>query len=400
MDDTETQQLSALDPAAFDRLQSALASGGPTAAVDSLIAEIRAAEDYNNLFYALLMKKRIELGVSPFPTGPSSDLPPHTHEPYEQAIRDAGREVGGIYLQRGELPKAWNFFRMLGEPEPVREALEAYQPKPDDDIYPLIEIAWQGGVLPKKGFDMILDRHGVCSAITTVSSSDLNTNPDLRDYCIGRLVHAIHEQLTERVRGDLEGRGITVPAGISIKRVAEGHPELFGEDSYHIDTSHLSSVCQMSMYLPAGKENDLARDLCEYGRRLSPNIRGGGGDAPFDETYEDFLPFLNVVAGVNVDEGLARFRAKAEREAAEGASYAAQVYVNLLVRLNRLRDALDAAKAMLANEEERNLICPGVSELAKRLNDYQALAEAAKVRRDAIGFLAGLIAGSGLYPPA
>ncbi|HEY3787519.1 MAG TPA: hypothetical protein VGL71_01635, partial [Urbifossiella sp.] len=144
---------------------------------------------------------------------------------------------------------------------------------------------------------------------------------------------------------------------------------------------------------------DLARDLCEYGRRLSPNIRGGGGDAPFDEMYDDFLPFLNVVAGVNVEEGLARFRAKAEREAAEGATYAAQVYVNLLVRVNRLREALDAARAMLPNEDERSLICPSVGELAKRLNDFGAMAESAKFRNDAVGFLAGLIAGSGVYPP-
>jgi hypothetical protein len=113
--------------------------------------------------------------------------------------------------------------------------------------------------------------------------------------------------------------------------------------------------------------------------------------------YDDFLPFLNVIAGENVDEGLARFKAKAEREAAEGATYAAQVYVNLLVRINRLREALDAARAMLANEDERNLICPGVSELAKRLKDYRAMADAAKARQDAVGFLAGLIAGSGLY---
>ena len=400
MTDTEPQQLPTFEPAAFDRLKAALASGGPTAAAEALIAELRNAEDFNSLFYALLLKKRIELGVSPFPTGPSADLPAHTHEPYEAAIRDAGRHVGSIFLERGELPKAWNFYRMLGEPEPVRAALENYQPKPDDDIYPLIEIAWQGGVLPKKGFDLILDRHGVCSAITTVSSSDLNSNPELRDYCVGRLVRAIHEQLTERLRGDLEGRGTTVPAGISIKQMAEGHPELFAEDSYHIDTSHLSSVCQMSMYLPAGRENDRARDLCEYGRRLSPNIRGGGGDAPFEELYDDFLPFLNVVAGVNVEEGLARFKAKAEREAAEGASYAAQVYVNLLVRVNQLREALEAAKAMLANEDERALICPSVGELAKRLNDFEAMAEAAKARNDAVGFLAGLIAGAGVYPPA
>ncbi|MDB5313003.1 MAG: hypothetical protein JWO38_7205 [Gemmataceae bacterium] len=398
MDLTESPQPPTLDPAAFDRLRAALASAGPAAAIDQLIAELRTAEDFGNLFYALLMKKRVELGVSPFPTGPSTDLPPDTHEPYEQAIREAGRHVGRIHLDRGELPKAWTFFRMLGEPEPVRTALAAYEPRPEDDIYPVIEIAWQNGVLPRKGFDLILDRHGVCSAITTVGSSDLNANPDLRDYCVGRLVRALHAQLVERLRSDLDGRGTPAPEGATITQMVEAHPELFGEDSYHIDTSHLSSVAQMSMYLPAGEENELARELCEYGRRLAPNLRGGG-DAPFDDTYDDFLAFLNVIAGIKPDEGLERFRAKAAREAEEGATYAAQVYVNLLLRADRTREALAAARTFLLHEDERNLICPGVSELARRLNDYAALADVARDRKDAVGFLAGLIAGAGVYPP-
>jgi hypothetical protein len=340
----------------------------------------------------------VELGVSPFPTGPAADLPPHTHAAYEQAIREAGRHVGQLYLSRGDLPRAWTFFRMLGEPEPVREALANLDPKPDDDVYPLIEVAWHHGVLPKKGFDLVLDRNGICSAITMVGSSDLSANPDVRDHCVGRLVRALHEQLKERVRADLEARGTPEPESATITQLVEAHPELFGDDSYHIDTSHLSSVAQMSLYLPQGPELDLARELCEYGRRLSPGLRGSG-DAPFDDTYDDYLAFLNVLTGVKVEEGLERFRAKADREAAEGATYAAQVYVNLLVRANRVKEALAAAKKYLLAEDERNLVCPGVPELARRLGDYDALAEAARARADAVQFLAGLIAGAGVYPP-
>jgi hypothetical protein len=387
--ETETPRL---DPAAFDRLKAALAAGGPAAAVEKLVADLRAAEDFQNLFYALLMKKRVELGVSPFPTGPSADLPPHTHEPYEQAIREAGREVGHALLERKRYAHAWGFFRMLGEPEPVRAALERYAPGPDDDVYPVIEIAWQNQVLPKKGFDLVLDRHGVCSAITMVSSSDMTGNADLRDYCVGRLVRALHAQLGERLRSDLAGRGATVPESATVAQIVEAHPELFAEDSYHIDTSHLSSVVQMSTYLPPGPENALARELCAYGRKLSPGLQGNN-EAPFEENYDDYLAFLNVIAGEKVDEGLARFKAKAQREAAEGASYAAQVYVNLLLRADRPAEALAAAKQFLLTEDERNLICPGVSELAKKAGDFAAVAEAAKARNDPVAFLAGLIAG-------
>src|SRR6185312_10061841 len=122
-----------------ERLQVTLAARGAAAAVDELVEELRAAEDYQGLFYALLMKKRVELGVSPFPTGNASELPAHTHEAYEDAIRAAGRHVGGALLERKDYARAWPFYRLLGEPEPMRSALETYAPGPDDDVYPVIE---------------------------------------------------------------------------------------------------------------------------------------------------------------------------------------------------------------------------------------------------------------------
>ncbi len=392
MYDPDEATAPALDGAALDRLKATLAQRGPAAAVDELIAELRKADDFQGLFYAFLMKKRIELGVSPFPTGSANELPPETHEPYEDAIRDAGRHVGALLLDRKEYAKAWAFYRMLGEPEPVREALEKFIPGPDDDVYPIIEIAWQGGLLPKKGFDLVIDRHGICSAITMVSGSDLASNPDLRDYCVGKLATALHAQLTERLTSDLAARGVILTKTATIPELVEMHPDLFADDAYHIDTSHLSSVVQMSTQLPAGPEQNCARELCAYGRKLAPNLQGTN-DAPFDENYVDYLAFLNVLASEKVEEGLARFAMKAERESAEGATYAAQVYVNLLLRANRPADALVAAKKFLLAEDDRNLICPGVNELARRAGDFTALAEAAKARNDAVGFLASLIAG-------
>lgn len=394
MYDPEEAAPPAVADATFDHLRAALRERGAAAAVDELIGELRKGDDFQGLFYALLMKKRVELGVSPFPTGPANELPTHTHEPYEDAIRAAGRHVGGLLLDRNEFAKAWAFFRMLGEPEPVRAALEKFIPGPDDDVYPVIEVAWQGGVLPKKGFDLVLERHGICSAITMVSGSDLNSNPELREYCVGRLATALHAQLVERLTTDLAARGMIPGETLPVSRLVELHPDLFAEDAYHIDTSHLSSVVQMSQHLPPGPALDCARELCAYGRKLAPNLQGYN-DPPFEENYDDYLAFLNVIAGEKVEEGLSRFAAKAEREAAEGATFAAQVYINLLLKANRPADALASAKKFLLAEDDRNLICPGVSELARRANDYAALAEAAKARSDAVGFLASLIAAKG-----
>ena len=119
----------------------------------------------------------------------------------------------------------------------------------------------------------------------------------------------------------------------------------------------------------------------------------GSNDAPFDDGYDDFLAYLNVLAGENVDENLRRFEQKAAREAAEGATFAAQVYVNLLLKANRPAEARAAAKKFLMVEDERNLTCPGVNELARKAGDFVAMAEAAKARQDPVNFLASLIAG-------
>jgi len=390
MDDTPLT----LPPELFDRVRQSLEAHGPAAAIDKLCAELREAGDFQSLFYALLLKKRVELGVSPFPTSPASELPLASHEPYEEAIRVAGREVGNLYLERREFAKAWGFFRMLGEHEPMREAIEKYVPTEDDDTYGIVDLAWQQGLLPQKGFDLVLDRHGICSAITMVGAADLSRNPEIRDYTVKRLVRSLYEQLVERLRADIDGRGKSARVGASMSELIADRPEMFEEDQYHIDVSHLSSVVQFASQLPVCEELGLARELCEYGEKLSGNLRGDM-PPPFDEGYSDYKVLFDIIAGKDVDTGIAHFRAKCERGLAEGDTYPAEMLVNLLLRLDRLPDALDVAKAYLLNAQGE-LSCPPVTELARQAKDYSAVAEAAKANADPVNWLAGLIAKTGL----
>ena len=381
----------AVDPALFDRAESALADRGPLGAVDALIVDLMAAENYQAVFYAKLMRKRVELGVAPFPTGPSNELPEANHEDYENAIRDAGRAVGALYLEKRDFAKAWGFYRMLGEQERMFAALDAYEPAPDDDTYGIVEIAWQHGVHPQKGFDILLGRSGVCSAITVVSSANLAANPDLREYCIKKLVRALHEQLKERLRGELEARDVKPPAEATIAEMMASSPDLFGDDMYHIDVSHLSSVVQLAAHLPKCDELDLAIELCEYGRHLSPNLRGDM-PAPFDEGYPDYAKYLDIFAGRNVESNLGHFRAKITTAADGGDTFPAEVFVNLLLRLERLPEALAVAKQYLGDPDLRDLSGPTVTELARRAGDFATMAAVAKTASDPVNYLAGLIA--------
>ena len=209
------------------------------------------------MFYALLLRKRVELGVSPFPTGPASDLPPDTHEAYEDAIREAGRHVGRVYLERGELAKAWHFYRMLNEPEPVREALAAVDPGPDDDVYPLVELAWQAGLLPEEGVRPRPrpQRHlfGHHDGRQRRPGGEPGPPRVLRNPPGAVAPRAAGRAAPRRPRSPRRGgAGRREPC----PQLVAAHPELFGEDSYHIDTSHLSGVVQMSLHLPPGPDLD------------------------------------------------------------------------------------------------------------------------------------------------
>src|SRR5579883_1910248 len=93
----------------FDDLEQTLRAQGPTAAIEQLCTSLRERKEYGNLFYALLLRKRFELGVSPVPTEPSEALPAAVHGAYEDAIREAGRFVGQRYLEEGDIPHAWMY---------------------------------------------------------------------------------------------------------------------------------------------------------------------------------------------------------------------------------------------------------------------------------------------------
>jgi hypothetical protein len=381
-----------MDFAIFDELEHTLAAKGPDAAVRRLCERLRENKDYASLFYALLMHKRQQLGVAPVPTGPATDLPESTHAEYEEAIRQAGRQVGELYLQEGQLAQAWAYFRMLNEPQAVRRVLDAYEPKEDEDVQTLVQIAFYEGVHPRKGFDWILQRFGLCNAITTLSSQELAHGPEDRQYCLQALVRALYAELRERLAAEIERHDGKAPAETSIRELIAGRDWLFGDDCYHIDLSHLSSVVQMSMHLTPCPELDMARELCEYGQRLSGRFVNPG-DPPFEDLYRAIGIYLAILAGDNVEEGLDYFRRQAEQADPETiGTYPAQVLVNLLLKLERPEDALAVARKHLAASDNRQLSCPSIVELCRKVGDYRTLAEVAREQGDPVHFLAGLLA--------
>ena len=59
------------------------------------------------------------------------------------------------------------------------------------DSQAIIDIAFHQGVLPIKGFDWVLQRFGICSAIT-VMGGELPITPEVRAACSKKLIRTLH----------------------------------------------------------------------------------------------------------------------------------------------------------------------------------------------------------------
>ncbi len=280
------------DDLRFRAVEDALAAGGPGAALDCVIDQLTAERNYRSLLDALLLKARHELGLPLVTTGSLAELPEPVRTQYEDKYVAAIRLVGSKHLDEGDIATAYAYFRAIAEPGPVAQAIRDYAPVENDDrLGSVIEIAFNHGVEPKRGFELILEHHGTCPAITAFEQLP-PADDAVRAACAGRLIRHLHHELAANVRADIARRAEPPPDdATSIRDLIEGRPWLFADEGYHIDVSHLSAVVRSSTIVKEPELIALAADLTEYGCRLSARLVFEG-HPPFEQIFEDHRAYL------------------------------------------------------------------------------------------------------------
>ena len=323
-------------------------------------------------------------------------MPAELHTPYEEAIRDAARTVGRLLIDAADIPHAWNYFRLIGEPGPIHDALENIVLDEDEEFFPLVEIARASRRPPRKGFDLVLDRQGICNAITLFSGMEAALAPDVRAYCVRRLVESLHDQLRERLIAEVRQHdNAEPPADATVSQLIAGRDWLFGDDSYLVERLASGGGGAVGRVFAARRRGLGKGDRIVRLRRQAVAEDALPGEPPFEDLYADHAIYLRILAGENVEAGLEHFRTKAESaDPEQTGTRPAEVYVNLLLLVGRPAEAAVAARKLLVNVDDRGLGCPGPLELTRRQGDYTAFAEVARKRGDAVHFLAGLLAGA------
>lgn len=383
-------------PDFFQDLDSALDSGDPIPALRSFAEELRANGRYDLLFDIRGMIARLELGLPPIWNEPAATFPAELRPKYDYAIFAAARETGESYLNVGNIPAAYRYFRAIGELEPVVAALEDLNPEspPAEQLEDIVAIALHQGLHPRKGLELILDRHGMCRAITAFGMYPVEKD---RQASIAMLVRALHREVVECIARTIQQREGAAPEAHSLAALIADRDWLFGEFEYYVDSSHLVSVIPYCLEPADDATLALIDELCEYGRHLSPNF-AFKGSPPFEDGYVDYQHYTRAVLGRDVETHLSHFRGKIARDQAAGSPIdSAQLLVMLLARIERYQEALDVFQEFLRNEDQAYLRCPGAIELAHGARNFARMQEIARQRDDVVAYAAARIL-SGMEP--
>ena len=196
----------------------------------------------------------------------------------------------------------------------------------------------------------------------------------------------IYSELLASLDSAIEEHEATRPGLTSIPGLIEGRDWLFGEYSSYIDPSHVVPLLQYSVEVTNPETLRQFHDLCEYGKRLSANFQFPGRP-PFENPFVDYDHFVQALRGVDVDEHIAHFRRKVVETKTAG-NWPAQILINLLVRVDRYRAALEISLEYLPGAHASEIACPTAQQLCELAGDFDRLAELARERGDVLTYVA------------
>jgi tetratricopeptide (TPR) repeat protein len=371
-------------------------NGDGETAFERLAERLTREKRYPLLFNMRLMKTRLDLGL-PLVSQPAiGDLPKEIQQTYQDEYIRAAIEVGELYLADGNIPRAWPYLRAGGKERRITDALATFEAPPSDTpeaqelLNATIQIAFQEGLHPRKGLELILEHHGMCRAITMFGAYP---HRDGRDESLQLLVQSLHAELLTNLKRAIAATEGQAPETDSIAQLIAGREWLFDNNAQYTDSSHLSTVLRYSCDLSDETCLLLAIEIAAYGTHLGPMFRYEEGPL-FDCVYEDRGIYLRALVGEHVHEAVRHFEEKAERvDPEQYGNASAEALVKLLLRLGRHAQAAEVFRRFLSDVNPQDLSCPSLPELCEMAGDFERLKQVAKEQGDPLSYMAGVLQG-------
>jgi hypothetical protein len=163
-----------VSPSFFEQLQQTAQTSGPLAAAQLVADRMRSAGRYPELFEALKMQHRMELGL---PAVNTTNLSTGTPDPISDDIQDrldkklieACREVGTALMKQGKLQEGWMYMRAVGDRQATSDAMRDVDVT-QDNLDTFLGLLVHEGVDVRWGTELSLSMRGTCNTITMLDS--------------------------------------------------------------------------------------------------------------------------------------------------------------------------------------------------------------------------------------
>jgi hypothetical protein len=374
----------------FEQLQNDREQSGQMAVIDRLIEYLESEQRFHELFEAIKMKSRMELGLSPAQVDRNEKLSTELEMKIEQGLIEACHRVGLGFVRQGKIREGWMYLRPVGDREAAAEAMRAIEAN-DENTDELIEVLLHESVDVARGYQLALDRLGTCNSITLFESALSGKPRKDQKMAASLLVRHVHRELLGNLKRDIAKRENQEPTEPTAELLLKARPELMRDGSYHLDTSHLASTVRFARVLDDQDDLRLALDLTIYGRHLHPQFQYPG-EEPFLDLFPSSAAFFRALLGQQVDAGIRYFSQKADSVDQENyGTIAVEVLIDLLARCGRPVEALKAYNSRLPKNCRLIGIAPSMLELSNAVGEYQTMREICRSREDLLGFVAALL---------
>ena len=387
----------------FNSLETTVLENGPAAAAQLLADAMRRDARYPELFEALKMLHRIELGLPAVHTDLSGAhvatqqdaLSPELQDQLDKKLLGACAEVGTALMRAGNLQEGWMYLRAVGDRQATADAMRDV-PVTQDNLDTVLGLLVHEAIDVARGTKLSLEMRGTCNTITMLDSVVSMRGRADQQAAVGTLIEHVHAELLSSLKSDIVRREkcdetSPVHSETSLETLLSTRPTLLRDGTYHLDTTHLSSTVRFARILDNEQQLRLAVDLAQYGRQLHSQYQYPS-EEPFADLYPMSLGMFRALLGEHVDSALKMFLQKAESlDPQEHGTVAIETYADLLTRVGRPAEALQFLIKKMPRGMRPFGIAPSLLELAEASQDFQAMLSHAKERGDLVGYAAALL---------
>jgi hypothetical protein len=384
-----------ISPEVFETFRHLADNDGIAATLERLAETLRESGDYHQLFEALKMRTRFQLGLPILYDQRPLELDAEKQNQLEEGLLKACKDVGTLLVESGKLREGWIYLQPIGDQELNHQLIEAF-PVTDDNLDEVIDVSLMQLAAPKIGYALILEKYGTCNAITSFDSSvhslDANHKRDLAKL----LTDHLYGELKRNLIAFLSDQGIDADPEATFQETFLANKKLMRESGPMTDATHLSSTMRIGRFLDDRPSLTRLAEMAEYGCQLAEPFHFPS-DPPFEKTYRDHLTFYRALCSEDsesphVQHAIQFFDQKSRSSAGEEHNPVCdEVFVDLLHRLGMHSKAIEVSLERLTKRAELTGIASPVYQIAHETEHYQMLESHYQTQKDLLGFTVSLL---------